>query len=250
MPRSLTNPLTGQIVWYYAASPPAAAPQAAMVVASLTGRPVSLTASAMTWANGVVTATVPSQNDRIGTIYPITVAGVTPAGYNGSYQGTLTGPTTITFPLATNPGPVTVQGTVAYNSGYTAAGIPAQFYNLTVFDPSAGTVAAQNAVPFLYGIRQASGAWCTMMRVNENLPGAWPTQLEALQYAEHGLTPDQKTQAGLMRVAEAQAAAQAAAAGNGNPGTHAEDEDPDAEPPHSRSTTRTTTRTTTRSTHR
>ena len=40
------------------------------------------------------------------------------------------------------------------------------------------------AVPFYYGARPASGAWCTMMRVNENLAGAWPTQQEALWF--HG----------------------------------------------------------------
>src|SRR5262252_7214924 len=192
MPRSLTNPLTGQIVWYFAASPPAAAPIAALVVASLAGRPVSLTCSAMTWSGGVVTATVPSQNDRVGTIYPITVAGVTPAGYNGTYSGTLISPTQITFPLASNPGTVTVQGTVAYNSGYTAGGVPAQFYNLATFDPSTGAITAAAATPFLYGVRLASGAWCTMMRVNEPIPGAWPGMTMAQEYALHDMGPEQR----------------------------------------------------------
>jgi hypothetical protein len=176
------------------------APIAALVVASLLGRPVSLTASAMSWANGVVTATVPAQNDPVGTQYPITVAGVTPAGYNGSYQGTLIAPTTITYPLATNPGPVTVQGTVAFNSGFTAAGVAAPFFNLAIFDPTTGAITAQPSIPFCYGIRLASGAWCTMMRVNEPVAGAWPTNTEALAVAEHDLSPAQKEAAVTARI--------------------------------------------------
>jgi len=202
MPRTLTLPLTGQIVWYFAASPPAAAPIAALVVASLAGRPVSATASAMTWANGIVTATIPAQSDPVGTIYPITVAGVTPAGYNGNYTGTVTSATTITYPLASNPGPVTVQGTVAYNSGFDGTGQNVEYFNLASFDPTTGAISARAATPFYYGMRPASGAWCTMMRINEPVAGAWPTNLEALSFAEHDFSPQQKQAAQAARVEE------------------------------------------------
>jgi len=239
MPRSLTNPLTGQIVWFFAAAPPAAAPMAALVVASLVGKPLSLTCSAMSWANGIVTATVPAQNDPPGSIYPITVAGVTPAGYNGSYTGTVTSATTITYPLASNPGPVTVQGTVAYNSGFDAAGQPTLYYNLASFDPSTGAITARAATPFYYGRRPTSGAWCTMMRVNEPIAGAWPTNQMTLEYVEHGLTVDQKAAAAQTRIDANLAAQQAAASGNGNGNSNP-------------GVTRTThqTRTTTRTAHR
>lgn len=38
------------------------------------------------------------------------IAGVTPTGYNGTYQITSTGTNTFTYPLTTNPGAVTIQG--------------------------------------------------------------------------------------------------------------------------------------------
>ena len=75
---------------------------------------VSLTPSATTWAAGVVTMTVAAVADPVGSTYPITVVGFTPAGYNGSYTGTIASSTSITFPLAANPGAVTVEGTVSY----------------------------------------------------------------------------------------------------------------------------------------
>jgi len=236
MPKSLTTPLTGQICWYFGAAPPVAAPQAALVVASLAGRPVSLTASAMTWANGVVTATVPAQPDAIGSSYPITVAGVTPAGYNGSYQGTFASPTTITYPLATNPGAVTVQGTVAFASVFPAAGglPPLGWFNLAIFDPSTGAITAAPSMPFYYGTRPASGAWCTMMRVNEPKAGSWPTNVSTLDFVEHGLTQQQRDAAAQARIAQQQA--QAGQHVNGNPHSAAvpEEEDEEPEAPHRR----------------
>jgi hypothetical protein len=76
---------------------------------------VSRTASAGSWAANVATLTVPATTDYVGTVYPITVAGFTPAGYNGTFQGTIASATTITYPLTTNPGGVaTVMGTVSY----------------------------------------------------------------------------------------------------------------------------------------
>jgi hypothetical protein len=71
------------------------------------------TASAASWANGVVTLTIPS-TDYVGTSGPVTVAGFTPAGYNGSYQGLNASSATITYPLTANPGAATVMGTVAH----------------------------------------------------------------------------------------------------------------------------------------
>jgi len=242
MPRTLTSPQTGTPVWYFAAAPPAAAPMAAVITASLAGRPVSVATTGIAWAGGVATVTLASAvSDPPGSIYPITVAGVTPAGYNGSYTGTITGPTTVTYPLASNPGAVTVQGTVAYASGFDATGQNVPFYNCVSIDPSAGTITARNGIGFYYGQRPASGAWITMPRVNEPIAGAWPTNQEALAFAEHDLSPAQKMVAQEQRLVAAEA--QAAGNGNGNPGTHAE-EDPDPDPPHTVTRTRTTTRTT------
>jgi hypothetical protein len=71
----------------------------------------SRTVSAATWASSVVTLTVPSMPDAIGTTFPLTVSGFTPTGYNGVFTGTIASATTITYPLATNPGAATVLGT-------------------------------------------------------------------------------------------------------------------------------------------
>jgi len=116
MPRSLSRPQVGTIVWYYAASPPGAAPLAAMVV------------------------NVP-----------------TPAGSGFGIPLPGAGPT----------------------------------LDLTVF-AAAGTTSAVLGVPFYYGTRPASGAWCTMPRVNQNLAGAWPASQEAQDYELHNLNAEQR----------------------------------------------------------
>jgi flagellar hook protein FlgE len=68
------------------------------------------TATAMTWAAGAVTVTAPGAY-AIGDT--VTIAGVTPAGYNGTYSVTSVGAGSFTYALATDPGAVTVQGTAS-----------------------------------------------------------------------------------------------------------------------------------------
>jgi len=63
--------------------------------------------------------------------------------------------------------------------------------DLTVF-AAAGTTSAVLGVPFYYGPRPASGAWCTMPRVNQNLAGAWPASQAAEAYATHDLNQEQR----------------------------------------------------------
>src|SRR5262245_38453234 len=96
MPRSLTRPQVGQTVWYFAATPPAAAPLSATVVEVIT-----------TGGSGVM-------------------------------------------------------------------GSPPPTLDLTVFAAD-GTTSAVAAVPFHYGTRPTSGAWCTMVRVNAPAAGQWPS---------------------------------------------------------------------------
>ena len=69
--------------------------------------------TAMTWASSTVTATVSSGHGyTVGDTLPVTIAGVAPTGYNGNYTITVTSSTQFTYALASNPGSVTVQGTV------------------------------------------------------------------------------------------------------------------------------------------
>jgi len=66
-------------------------------------------ATAMTWSGGVVTVTVAGHGYATGNL--LVIAGVTPAGYNGTYNITVVDANTFTFLLGSNPGSVTVQGT-------------------------------------------------------------------------------------------------------------------------------------------
>jgi hypothetical protein len=78
----------------------------------------SFAISSIAWSAGVAlvttAASIPGLN--AGDIFSTTIAGVTPAGYNGNYDATVTGANTFTFPLAVNPGVETVPGTYALNS--------------------------------------------------------------------------------------------------------------------------------------
>jgi hypothetical protein len=78
------------------------------------------TITAMTWSGGVVTATLAGHGYLTGNI--VTIAGVTPAGYNGAYVITVTGTGTFTYALASNPGASTVQGTATQTSTRSGSG--------------------------------------------------------------------------------------------------------------------------------
>ena len=61
--------------------------------------------TSLTWATSVVTVTTASPHGWTnGDVVPITIAGAVPAGYNGTFTGTITGASTLTYPLAANPG--------------------------------------------------------------------------------------------------------------------------------------------------
>lgn len=68
--------------------------------------------STVTWTNNVVTVTTAAPHgwdltDQIKVV----LAGVVPNGYSGTYDATVTGDSTYTFPLETNPGTETSPGT-------------------------------------------------------------------------------------------------------------------------------------------
>src|SRR5262249_24925005 len=77
----------------------------------------SVALTALLWANGVVTATTAkAHNIPNGVILPVSTANVQPAGYNGTFPCTATGPNTFTYPLVNNPGAVTQDGAYAPGS--------------------------------------------------------------------------------------------------------------------------------------
>lgn len=72
-----------------------------------------LTITSLAWASSVVTVTTTSAHGwTIGDTIPITIKGAVPAGYNGSFTGTVTGANTLTYPLVSNPGSETTPGSI------------------------------------------------------------------------------------------------------------------------------------------
>lgn len=82
--------------------------QLADLTAILTG---AKAITSITWSGSVatVTATAPHGFTTSDTLQ-LTIAGVTPAGYNGTFLATVTGASTFTYPLVSNPGSETVPG--------------------------------------------------------------------------------------------------------------------------------------------
>ena len=65
----------------------------------------SITISTITWTSSVVTVTLASAHGIPSSdVVEGTISGMTPAGYNGTFAMTSTGTTTLTYPLASNPG--------------------------------------------------------------------------------------------------------------------------------------------------
>jgi hypothetical protein len=66
----------------------------------------------LTWSGSVVTVTTAANHGIPSTkSLLVTIAGVTPSGYNGTFTATATGANTFTYPLVSNPGLETVPGT-------------------------------------------------------------------------------------------------------------------------------------------
>ncbi len=77
--------------------------------------------SAASWAGGVATITTTAPHGfSTNTTAKVNIAGMTPAGYNGYYAITVTGPSSFTYPLAGDPGAATVMGTATYAMKFSA----------------------------------------------------------------------------------------------------------------------------------
>jgi hypothetical protein len=67
--------------------------------------------SSISWAGGIASVTAAAPHDfTVGDTVPMTIAGASPAGYNGSVVASITSPTTFNYPLAQSPGTNTVPG--------------------------------------------------------------------------------------------------------------------------------------------
>lgn len=79
--------------------------------------PAVVDTSSITWSGGTVSVTTTTPHG-IPNGYPFTMGCVSPVGYKGTYIATVTSPTTFTYPLANNPGAVTVQGCTQYTPNW------------------------------------------------------------------------------------------------------------------------------------
>lgn len=112
-----------------------------------------LTLNGLTWSGGTAVATTQAVIPGLvsGDTFITTVAGATPSGYNGTYLCTVTGTSTFSFALATNPGAETVPGTytppgqgelVAMNTTYWGQGTTQAVYVLEL-GPNDGSTGPQ-----------------------------------------------------------------------------------------------------------
>ena len=93
--------------------------------------------STITWSGGTVTVTTASPHGLPTGTTSGTIYGCTPSAYNGSYTFTRTGASTFTYPLASNPGTITVLGYTPFDSAsqgaWTSGGVVTpNFRNVTV----------------------------------------------------------------------------------------------------------------------
>lgn len=78
----------------------------------------AVTLTAMSWTGSVVTVSATAHSFNVGDV--VTIAGVTPAGYNGVFEVTsVPDANTFKYALVTNPGAVTVQGTAKFGTNTT-----------------------------------------------------------------------------------------------------------------------------------
>lgn len=115
--------------------------------------PAAKALTSLTWTTMVVTATTTAPHGWAnGTVFPVTIAGCAPAGYNGVYTATVTGASTLTYPLTANPGSIVTSGTVtpysvaeidAMATTFFAQGSSASVYvlELGIGTPAAGVTA-------------------------------------------------------------------------------------------------------------
>lgn len=79
---------------------------------SILAPPVVITSLA--WASNVATVTTATPHGwTVADVIPVTVAGAAPTAYNGTHTGTITGASTLTFPLTGDPGATVTPGTVS-----------------------------------------------------------------------------------------------------------------------------------------
>lgn len=87
-----------------------------LLTTAVVGSPTGFKLIDLEWDLGEVTARTETPHGyQVGETIALTVSGVSPSGYNGTYYALITGPNTLTYRVATFPGSVTIFGLVGYN---------------------------------------------------------------------------------------------------------------------------------------
>jgi len=83
---------------------------------ALSGSPTGVALQAISWANGRAQAlTAAPHGYKTGRIISLTVSGCSPSAYNGIVQALITGPSTFSYALASNPGAASALGNASYD---------------------------------------------------------------------------------------------------------------------------------------
>jgi hypothetical protein len=86
-----------------------------IVTKAMIGSPDGVTAESLSWDFGVATAvTSVPHKFAIGTEVEVTISGCAPDAYNGSVLAAVIDSVTLSYQLASNPGPATGIGTVQF----------------------------------------------------------------------------------------------------------------------------------------
>lgn len=110
---SVNNNLFGQRYYLLCTDPSGDIIFNVPVVTSLPSIPIEN----IMWDGPSQTATVTTANPHnypIGATIELTVAGTIPTGFNGEFPMLSTGPMTLTYPLAGDPGQMTTAGSLSY----------------------------------------------------------------------------------------------------------------------------------------
>lgn len=82
----------------------------------LIGSPTGISIQGLSWSRGVATLLTKTPHDfPVGAVLDLSVAGMLPAAYNGTYRCAVQDANTVTYPLATNPGDASLFGNVSYD---------------------------------------------------------------------------------------------------------------------------------------
>lgn len=147
-----------------------------------------------TWNTGIVTVTTTSPHGfTTAATFNVIMAGFTPAGFNGTFLATVTGPSAFTYPLASTPGTMTAAGTYVPASSVELQAMVSTFFGngvgLGVYILELGATSTSQGVAVLaqWLIDNPATAYCFL------IPRGWDANADFLALGLLYSTPESKT---------------------------------------------------------